>query len=74
MTTIGTGSSAAAPRYAMLETVRDFAAEQLGGLPEHEEVRDAHAAVFWDLAKDLARPPSTPGLTRGLVHRNGQWR
>ena len=49
------------PRYAMLETVRDFAAEQLGGLPEHEEVRDAHAAVFWDLAKDLARPPSSPG-------------
>jgi len=54
-------SSAAVPRYAMLETVRDFAAEQLGGLPEHEEVRDAHAAVFWDLAKDLARPPSSPG-------------
>jgi DNA-binding CsgD family transcriptional regulator len=45
----------------MLEIVRDFAAEQLGGLPEHEEVRDAHAAVFWELAKDLARPPSSPG-------------
>jgi non-specific serine/threonine protein kinase len=54
-------SSADVPRYAMLETVRDFAAEQLGDLPEQEEVRDAHAAVFWDLAKDLARPPSSPG-------------
>ena len=29
-------SSAAVPRYAMLETVRDFAAEQLGDLPEQE--------------------------------------
>jgi predicted ATPase/DNA-binding CsgD family transcriptional regulator len=54
-------SSAAVPRYAMLETVREFAAEQLGGLPECDRVRDAHARVFWNLAKDLARPPSTPG-------------
>ena len=55
------GSSVAMPRYAMLETVREFAAEQLGGLPECEEVRGAHASVFWDLAKDLGRPPSSPG-------------
>jgi predicted ATPase/DNA-binding CsgD family transcriptional regulator len=54
-------SSVAVPRYAMQETVREFAAEGLGGLPEHEQVRDAHASVFWDLAKDLARPPSSPG-------------
>jgi predicted ATPase/DNA-binding CsgD family transcriptional regulator len=54
-------SSAAGPRYAVLETVREFAAEHLGGLPECEQVRDAHALVFWDLAKDLARPPSSPG-------------
>ena len=54
-------SSAAVPRYAMLETVREFAAEGLGGLPEHQQVRDAHASAFWDLAKDLARPPITPG-------------
>jgi non-specific serine/threonine protein kinase len=54
-------SSAAVPRYAMLETVREFAAEGLGGLQEHVQVRDAHASVFWDLAKDLARPPTTPG-------------
>jgi predicted ATPase/DNA-binding CsgD family transcriptional regulator len=55
------GSPAAVPRYAMLETVREFAAEQLGGLPERESVRRAHASVFWDLAKDLGRPPSSPG-------------
>ncbi len=54
-------SSVAVPRYAMLETVREFAAEQLDGLPGCEEVRDAHASVFWDLVKDLARPPSSPG-------------
>jgi len=54
-------SSVAGPRYALLETVREFAAGQLGGRPECEDVRDAHATVFWDLAKDLARPPSTPG-------------
>jgi non-specific serine/threonine protein kinase len=53
--------SVAGPRYAMLETVREFAAEGLGELPEHEQVRDAHASVFWNLAKDLARPPSSPG-------------
>ena len=44
----------------MLETVREFAAEQLRELPEQEQVRAAHASVFWDLAKDLARPPSCP--------------
>jgi non-specific serine/threonine protein kinase len=54
-------SSVAAPRYAMLETVREFAAEQLGGLPEREEVRGAHASVFWELAKGLGRPPASPG-------------
>ena len=59
-------SSAAAPRHAMLETVREFAAEQLGGLPGCDGVRDAHASVFWDMAKDLIarRPPRAgPALT-----------
>jgi predicted ATPase/DNA-binding CsgD family transcriptional regulator len=53
-------SSAAAPRYAMAEPVREFAAEQLRDRAEYEQVRDAHASVFWDLAKDLARPPFSP--------------
>jgi non-specific serine/threonine protein kinase len=54
-------SSVAVPRYPMLETVREFATEQLSGLPECEGVRGAHASVFWDLAKGLGRPPSSPG-------------
>ena len=29
-------------------------------LPDQEQVRAAHASAFWDLAKDLARPPSCP--------------
>ena len=53
-------ASASAPRFAILETVREFAAEQLRELSEQEQVRAAHASVFWNLAKDLARPPSCP--------------
>jgi DNA-binding CsgD family transcriptional regulator/tetratricopeptide (TPR) repeat protein len=48
------------PRYAMLETVREFAAEQLGTMPEAAAIRAAHAAQFGRLAKDLARPPCWP--------------
>jgi non-specific serine/threonine protein kinase len=51
---------AVAPRFAMLETVREFAAEQLCELPEQGRVRAAHALGFWELAKDLDRPPSCP--------------
>jgi non-specific serine/threonine protein kinase len=60
----GSGSVA---RFAMLETVREFAAERLAGLPEHERVRTAHASAFRALAEGLARPPSGPdreGLDR----------
>jgi non-specific serine/threonine protein kinase len=39
-------SSVTAPRYLMLETVREFAAEQLGARPEAEGVHAAHAAYF----------------------------
>jgi len=55
------GTSAAVPRYSMLETVREFAAEQLSRLPEAAAVHEAHAAQFHRLAKDLARPPCWPG-------------
>jgi predicted ATPase/DNA-binding CsgD family transcriptional regulator len=53
---------AAAPRFAMLETVREFAVEQLRERPEQGQVRAAHAEAFWELAKDLDRPPSCPDL------------
>jgi non-specific serine/threonine protein kinase len=48
------------PRFAMLETVREFAAERLAELPVYERVRAAHAGAFAALVKDLARPPLWP--------------
>lgn len=53
-------SPATAPRYMVLETVREFAAEQLGALPEAEAVHAAHAAYFRQLAEDLDPPPFWP--------------
>jgi predicted ATPase/DNA-binding CsgD family transcriptional regulator len=51
---------APAPRYVMLETVREFAADRLRTMPEAAAVHAAHAAQFDRLAKDLARPPCWP--------------
>jgi predicted ATPase/DNA-binding NarL/FixJ family response regulator len=48
-----------APRYAMLETVREFARERLAGSGEADAVRAAHAAYFLALAKRLI--PEAPG-------------
>jgi predicted ATPase/DNA-binding CsgD family transcriptional regulator len=53
-------AAAPAPRYMMLETVREFAAEQLTAMPEAEAVRAAHAAQFRTLADGLDRPPMWP--------------
>jgi non-specific serine/threonine protein kinase len=53
--------SGSAARFAMLETVREFAAEQLAELPGHDRVRAAHASAFRALAEDLPRPPAGPG-------------
>ncbi len=39
-------------RYSMLETIREFAAERLGELPEMAEVRERHAAHFLALAAE----------------------
>ena len=50
----------ATARFAMLETVREFAAERLLELPERNRVRAGHAGVFWDLVKELPRPPACP--------------
>ena len=52
--------SALMPRYAMLETVREFAAGRLNTLPDAAAIPAAHAAQFGRLAKDLARPPCWP--------------
>jgi predicted ATPase/DNA-binding CsgD family transcriptional regulator len=42
------------PRYAMLETVREFALDQLAASGEAEQVRERHAAYFLTLTDDLA--------------------
>jgi predicted ATPase/DNA-binding CsgD family transcriptional regulator len=53
--------SGSVARFAMLETVREFAAEQLAELPGQDRVRAAHASAFRALAEDLPRPPAGPG-------------
>ena len=53
-------ASAPVPRYSMLETVREFAAERLSTMPEAAAVHAAHAAQFRRLAEDLGRPPCWP--------------
>jgi hypothetical protein len=49
-----------ASRYAMLETVRQFAAERLADLPGAERVHTAHAAAFQALPEQIGRPPCWP--------------
>ncbi len=44
------------PRYLMLETIREFAAERLAGTPEAARLRGAHAASFLALAGEAGRP------------------
>ena len=43
-------------RYAMLETIREFAAGRLDAMPEAEQARGAHAAAFLALAEADGRP------------------
>jgi predicted ATPase/DNA-binding CsgD family transcriptional regulator len=40
-----------APRFAMLETIREYAAERLAERGEQDAIRQRHAAVFLDLAE-----------------------
>jgi predicted ATPase/DNA-binding CsgD family transcriptional regulator len=55
-----TASPASGPRYAMLETVREYAVERLTAMPEADAVRAAHAAQFRQLGDGLDRPPFWP--------------
>ena len=43
-------------RYAMLETIREYAAERLAAMPEAERARGAHAAAFLALVEADGRP------------------
>jgi predicted ATPase/DNA-binding CsgD family transcriptional regulator len=49
-------------RYAMLETIREYAAERLEAMPEAERARSAHAAAFLALVETGGRPHA--GLAR----------
>ena len=49
-------------RYAMLETIREYAAGRLEAMPEAEAVRDAHAAAFLTVVEADGRPHA--GLAR----------
>ena len=55
------------PRYRLLETIREYATEQLAARPdEHTAARDRHAAYFCALAETAARSARTrrgEGLT-----------
>jgi non-specific serine/threonine protein kinase len=49
-------------RYAMLETIREYAAERLDQMPEAEAARGAHAAAFLAVVETGGRPHA--GLAR----------
>jgi predicted ATPase/DNA-binding CsgD family transcriptional regulator len=49
-----------APRFEMLETVREYAAELLAESPQQRATRGAHAQVFWRRVEHLPRPPAAP--------------
>jgi non-specific serine/threonine protein kinase len=43
-------------RYAILETIREYATERLAAMPEADRVRSAHAAAFLALVEAEGRP------------------
>jgi non-specific serine/threonine protein kinase len=49
-----------APRYQLLETIREFAAERLAASGEEPEVRRAHAAYFLEFVERRAPAPFLP--------------
>jgi non-specific serine/threonine protein kinase len=49
------------PRFMMLETIREFAAERLSEMPESQEIRARHAAEFLAMAERAERELRGPG-------------
>jgi predicted ATPase/class 3 adenylate cyclase len=56
------------PRFQMLDTIREFAAEQLDRRGDSDAIRDRHARWFLELAEDLA-PQLAGAEQRGLLDR-----
>jgi predicted ATPase/DNA-binding CsgD family transcriptional regulator len=50
------GPGLPSPRYAMLETIREYAAECLEAMPEAERAHNAHAAAFLALVEADGHP------------------
>jgi predicted ATPase/DNA-binding NarL/FixJ family response regulator len=48
-------------RYSMLDTIRQFAGEQLARTGEADRIRNWHAGYFLDLVEQVAPPPFEPG-------------
>ncbi len=63
-------------RYRMLETIRQYAAQELlrsGGEDEVVATRDRHAAYFMGLAEEAAPALSGPGQGRWLLRLDTEW-
>lgn len=63
------------PRFSMLETIREFAEEQLAARPESQEVHEGHATYFLEMAEAAAAEiygPKQADLLNalGLEHDN----
>ncbi len=54
------------PRYAMLQTIRDFALEALADSDEHEAARNRHLAVYVDLAEEVRAEQGGSGTTQRI--------
>ena len=60
------------PRYAMLETIRDFAREQLAASGEAERARRCHAAYVLGLAQALAARLTDAGMAASLARLSAE--
>ncbi|HEX5590565.1 MAG TPA: adenylate/guanylate cyclase domain-containing protein [Candidatus Limnocylindrales bacterium] len=56
------------PRFRMLDTIREFAAEMLDGRPDAAAIRDRHSRWYLDLAESLA-PRLAGSEQRELLER-----
>ena len=55
------------PRFSMLETIREYAAEQAAGRGFLEGLRERHAAVFADLAREASALVMGSASAAGLI-------